>query len=43
VTTDFAGGWDGVVALAVQPDRKLVAAGFATGTGEDFALARYRP
>jgi hypothetical protein len=42
VTTDF-GGDDGATTLASQPDGKLVAGGFTgTGTGYDFALARYR-
>jgi uncharacterized delta-60 repeat protein len=41
VTTDFAGGFDDARALAVQGG-KLVAAGAATtGSGPDFALARY--
>jgi uncharacterized delta-60 repeat protein len=43
VTTDFAGGFDQVNALAVQADGKLVAAGFTEGTGIDFAVARYNP
>jgi uncharacterized delta-60 repeat protein len=37
VTTDF-GGLDGALGVAIQPDRKIVAAGF---TGDDFSLARY--
>src|SRR5262245_34666415 len=42
VTTDFADAGDGVGAIAVQPDGKLVAAGAATINGQaDFALARY--
>jgi uncharacterized delta-60 repeat protein len=42
VTTDFGGGTNEANALALQPDGKPVAAGFAsTQTGEDFALARY--
>jgi len=42
VTTDFAGAGDGVGAIAVQPDGKLVAVGGATINGQaDFALARY--
>jgi uncharacterized delta-60 repeat protein len=41
VTTDFAGGLDETLALAVQGG-KLVAAGrAATETNDDFALARY--
>ena len=47
VRTDFGGGTDdGAAALAIQPDGKLVAAGFsnAGGPGDfDFALARYNP
>jgi uncharacterized delta-60 repeat protein len=47
VTTDF-GGTDAATALILQPDGKLVAAGFSRiGIGgvpvEDFALARYQP
>ena len=43
VTTDFAGGADTAYAVAVQPDGKIVVAGTAamTGTGQDFAVARY--
>jgi len=42
VTTDFAGGGDGIGGIAVQPDGRLVAAGAATIDGQaDFALARY--
>jgi uncharacterized delta-60 repeat protein len=47
VRTDFGSGTDdGAAALAIQPDGKLVAAGFsnAGGPGDfDFALARYNP
>jgi uncharacterized delta-60 repeat protein len=45
VTTDFAGGADAALALVVQADGKLVAAGLMNdGTADaDFALARYRP
>jgi uncharacterized delta-60 repeat protein len=43
VTTDFAGGDNGAVTLAMQADGKLVAGGFAAGPGGyDWALARYR-
>ena len=43
VTTDFAGSFDVALALAIQADGKLVAAGGAnTGNGLDFALARYQ-
>jgi uncharacterized delta-60 repeat protein len=42
VTTDFAGLDDRAYSVAVQPNGKIVAAGFAgTGTGDDFALAHY--
>ncbi|HXI93524.1 MAG TPA: HYR domain-containing protein [Blastocatellia bacterium] len=44
MTTDFAGGSDQALALAIQPsDSKLVATGVAFNgtTGNDFALARY--
>lgn len=44
VITDFAGGTDQVRALVLQPDGKLVAAGFAlVGGNFQFALARYLP
>jgi uncharacterized delta-60 repeat protein len=45
VTTDFAGGPDGALALAVQADGKLVIAGAANQElGDiDFGLARYNP
>lgn len=43
VTTDFAGRFDKAVAVAIQPDGKLVVAGLASlGVGVvDFAVARY--
>jgi uncharacterized delta-60 repeat protein len=42
VTTDFAGGFDEALGVAIQGDGKIVAAGFATVSGTlDFALARY--
>ena len=42
VVTDFAGGTDEARALVLQPDGKLVAAGFALEGGNfQFALARY--
>jgi len=42
VTTDFAGNDDAALAIALQPDEKIVAAGTVlTARGEDFALARY--
>ena len=39
VTTDF-GGLDAAVGVAIQPNGRIVAAGFAAGSA-DFALARY--
>ncbi|MBI3456793.1 MAG: hypothetical protein HY002_13540 [Candidatus Rokubacteria bacterium] len=42
VTTDF-GGTDSARALALQPDGKIVVAGFTEFSGQDFALARYNP
>jgi uncharacterized delta-60 repeat protein len=42
VTTDFANSFDAALALAIQADGKLVAAGGVdSGNGLDFALARY--
>jgi uncharacterized delta-60 repeat protein len=43
ISTDFFGGGDGVLAIATQPDGKILAAGFAfnSATGFDFALTRY--
>ena len=46
VTTDFTGTADQANALVVQPDGKLVAAGwtlFVFGGWHDFALTRYNP
>lgn len=47
VLTDYGDGVDdGAAALAIQPDGKLVAAGFSNGGSPgdfDFALARYNP
>ncbi len=45
VTTAFLpAGMEFVLGLAVQPDQKIVAAGYATGVNsQDFALARYHP
>jgi uncharacterized delta-60 repeat protein len=45
VSTDILGGGDQANAVAVQPDGKLVVAGFATRNGidGDFALVRYKP
>ena len=43
VNTDFFGGDDGALSMALQPDGKIVAAGafYSTGQGYDFGLARY--
>jgi uncharacterized delta-60 repeat protein len=43
VTTDFCGKNDQALAVAIQSDGKIVAAGFAAGCGgrQNFALARY--
>ncbi len=42
VTTDFFNGYDGVSALALQPDCMIVAAGMVSARGgSDFGLARY--
>jgi uncharacterized delta-60 repeat protein len=42
LTTDFAGDFDQANGVAIQADRKIVAAGFARISGaDDFALARY--
>src|SRR5262245_12852436 len=41
VITDFGGADDGAEAVALQPDGKIVAAGFARGSDFDFALTRY--
>ncbi len=44
VTTDFNGGQDQANALAIQPDGRIVAAGFTRKNKDaDFALARYLP
>jgi uncharacterized delta-60 repeat protein len=43
VTTDFANSIDEALAVAIQGDGKIVAAGFASISGVDFALARYNP
>lgn len=40
VTTDL-GGSDKAAALALQPDGRLVVAGWRVGDGSDFAVARY--
>jgi uncharacterized delta-60 repeat protein len=47
VLTDFSGNGDSVNELLIQPDGKIIAAGFAdsltdtSGSGYEFALARY--
>jgi uncharacterized delta-60 repeat protein len=45
VTTDISGHGDQANAVAVQPDGKIVVAGFAqkNGVNGDFALVRYNP
>jgi uncharacterized delta-60 repeat protein len=44
VVTDFGPGrQDEADAVAVQPDGRIVAAGFTRGTDDNFALARYNP
>ncbi len=44
VTTDFVGFYDGGLDAAIQPDGKLVVAGYAhNGNNFDLALARYNP
>jgi uncharacterized delta-60 repeat protein len=42
VTTDFSEGNDVVTGIVLQPDGKIIAAGF-TSNISDFALARYNP
>jgi uncharacterized delta-60 repeat protein len=41
VTTDFAGGFDDARALVLQGGKLVAAGGATTGSGPDFALARY--
>jgi uncharacterized delta-60 repeat protein len=41
VTTDFAGGFDDARALVVQGGKLVAAGGANSGSGPDFALARY--
>jgi uncharacterized delta-60 repeat protein len=41
VTTNFTRGYDEAVAIAIQPDGKILVGGLAGGTGGKFALARY--
>lgn len=41
-TTDFAGGADGAKSLIIQPDGKIIAAGYGTvNSNAEFALAKY--
>jgi uncharacterized delta-60 repeat protein len=42
VVTNFTPGEDSARDVAIQPDGKIVAAGRAAGSGDRFALARYR-
>ncbi len=44
-TTDLLGTKDQALALAIQKDGKLIAAGYSTGIGtaKDFSLVRYNP
>jgi len=42
LTTDMAGGLDQALAMAIQSDGKVVAAGYTSnGTDDDFAVVRY--
>ena len=42
ITTPIGSGYNAAFSIAIQPDRKIVAAGSAyNGNGNDFALARY--
>jgi uncharacterized delta-60 repeat protein len=44
VLTDFGGSEDGAATLALQPNSKIVVAGFSNASGtNDFAVARYLP
>jgi uncharacterized delta-60 repeat protein len=44
VTTDFSGGQDAALGVAIQPNTEIVAAGTTDQAGSsDFALARYLP
>jgi uncharacterized delta-60 repeat protein len=42
VTTNFSSGEDGASAMVIQPNGRIVAAGFASTRNGAFALARYR-
>jgi uncharacterized delta-60 repeat protein len=41
VRTNFSVGFDGASDVVIQPDGRIVAAGYAAGKGKRFALARY--
>ena len=41
VVTNFSKSYDGANAIALQPDGKILAVGFFSGTDRDFALTRY--
>ena len=41
--SDLTGGDDRALSLVLQPNGKIVVAGYGTGTLYDFALARYNP
>ena len=43
VLTQVAGSEDDAAAMALQPDGKLVVAGFSNGGTQDFALGRFNP
>jgi len=44
LTTDFGAGGDYAYGVCLQPDGKIIAAGYAfNGLNDDFALARYNP
>ncbi len=41
IITEMAAGDDQAYSVAIQPDGKIVAAGFSSGSNDDFAIARY--
>jgi uncharacterized delta-60 repeat protein len=41
LTTDFTTGFDGIYGVAITPDAKIVAGGYAGGSGGRIAVARY--
>lgn len=43
VTTAFGTGNDAAYTVAIQPDNKIVAAGYGVTSNSDFAVARYKP